>query len=388
MTDAVLACFLKALQLPAARLRATVFGCIERPKETSTATEQLLAILYKDHQAVNMREQHLLQEPDATASSGRTGTMVDRKRQIPQSAIDRLLNIEDDTLARVLPDALDHQRRITRTDINSSGDVEDNVMLDNSINQNTQDSKNSNNCTDQAVQNLLNKDMRWPLRPLAHHLAVAIYNWALEGQAPSHQPGSAAENVLQSMQQQEDLIVLAKPRSLSRPCSELRSTLAASFLTTNEAATVDAFDQLLCKATTSDLQWFLGMQRTVGTIDALPPLLRDLVQAFQAPNTPGGPSILTQGARAHSKHCHRDSTDCYWGVPSGSEHQKNALAKEVLCRLLTTATWMNTHCFSARLEVFELRTARGYGARWSKDGKFRGFLEPQAQDGHLVGWRH
>lgn len=31
----------------------------------------------------------------------------------------------------------------------------------------------------------------------------------------------------------------------------------------------------------------------------------------------------------------------------------------------------------------------GYGARWLHNGsEFRGFLEPQMEDGHLVGWRH
>ena len=31
----------------------------------------------------------------------------------------------------------------------------------------------------------------------------------------------------------------------------------------------------------------------------------------------------------------------------------------------------------------------GYGVRWLHDGsEFRGFLEPQMEDGHLVGWRH
>ena len=31
----------------------------------------------------------------------------------------------------------------------------------------------------------------------------------------------------------------------------------------------------------------------------------------------------------------------------------------------------------------------GYGARWTHDGaEFRGFVEPQMADGHLLGWRH
>lgn len=35
------------------------------------------------------------------------------------------------------------------------------------------------------------------------------------------------------------------------------------------------------------------------------------------------------------------------------------------------------------------RCSKGYGARWTIDGtKFRGFLEPQMEEGHSVGWRH
>ena len=31
----------------------------------------------------------------------------------------------------------------------------------------------------------------------------------------------------------------------------------------------------------------------------------------------------------------------------------------------------------------------GYGVRWLADGSsFRGFLEPQMEDGHAVGWVH
>ena len=41
------------------------------------------------------------------------------------------------------------------------------------------------------------------------------------------------------------------------------------------------------------------------------------------------------------------------------------------------------------LQVFEVRTAEGYGARWLADGsEFRGFLEPQMEEGHSKGWRH
>ena len=41
------------------------------------------------------------------------------------------------------------------------------------------------------------------------------------------------------------------------------------------------------------------------------------------------------------------------------------------------------------LFILEIRIEDGYGARWEVDGsKFRGFLEPQMEDGHQKGWKH
>lgn len=41
------------------------------------------------------------------------------------------------------------------------------------------------------------------------------------------------------------------------------------------------------------------------------------------------------------------------------------------------------------LGVFEVRNIEGYGLRWSQNGHtFRGFLEPQMENGHEVGWVH
>jgi hypothetical protein len=49
---------------------------------------------------------------------------------------------------------------------------------------------------------------------------------------------------------------------------------------------------------------------------------------------------------------------------------------------------LNSHRFCDG-EVFEARVAEGYGARWTADGaQFRGFLEPNALDGHERGWQH
>ena len=60
-----------------------------------------------------------------------------------------------------------------------------------------------------------------------------------------------------------------------------------------------------------------------------------------------------------------------------------------MVRLLDNASWTNCHMLPHGVEVFEVRVAQGYGARWSADGLvFRGFLEPVMADGHRLGWRH
>ncbi len=40
-------------------------------------------------------------------------------------------------------------------------------------------------------------------------------------------------------------------------------------------------------------------------------------------------------------------------------------------------------------KIYEVRNKEGYGVRWSLDGlQFRGFLEPQMENGHEKGWIH
>eukprot|EP00164_Ancoracysta_twista_P004073 GFYU01005469.1.p1 GENE.GFYU01005469.1~~GFYU01005469.1.p1 ORF type:complete len:432 (+),score=50.28 GFYU01005469.1:42-1337(+) len=144
------------------------------------------------------------------------------------------------------------------------------------------------------------------------------------------------------------------------------------------------------------------------------------------------PSLLTVGARALSKHFHRGDQR-WWGVLKGSETQKNAQAMDTLQRVLDHIVWANTHMLPHEVPVYEVRTAEGYGMRWSMQPQsrdasqsgpdtdvsdvddtrragtiqgsetvamdtvglspadvvqFRGFLEPQMADGHEKGWKH
>ncbi|CAK9859104.1 unnamed protein product [Sphagnum jensenii] len=132
----------------------------------------------------------------------------------------------------------------------------------------------------------------------------------------------------------------------------------------------------------------LGMRSTVGTIkDSLPPPKSALISSFSMLNNPNvAGSHITVGARALAKHVPRSSKG-WWGSFSGTESEKNELAKSMLKRLMKHAIWMNVHL--APFPTFEIRVSDGYGARWVADGsQFQGFLEPPMDDGYLKKWRH
>lgn len=178
----------------------------------------------------------------------------------------------------------------------------------------------------------------------------------------------------------------------------------------------------------------LSVRQTVGSVDAFPPSRETLLDAFVKPHCPR--AKLTVGARALAKHHHRDDTTSWWGKCTGSKSctslpfylwlpmlilslsflflslffrwgwkEQACTATDLqdprhcyldqytllACRSVVAATF---HFFSSplsqhNLQVVEMRTTEGYGARWLLDGmEFRGFLEPQMEDGHAVGWRH
>ncbi|CAM8901153.1 unnamed protein product [Rhodiola kirilowii] len=138
------------------------------------------------------------------------------------------------------------------------------------------------------------------------------------------------------------------------------------------------------------IQHLLGLTHTVGTIsEALPPPKSVLLSSFMLPCNPDATgSTLSHGAKALAKHANRDSSN-YWGTSSGNDSNKNQQALEVLNKLLAHCCWLNIHVVPPHEEVFEIRVADGYGARWTKDGnQFIGFLEPYMEDGHTKGWKH
>lgn len=131
----------------------------------------------------------------------------------------------------------------------------------------------------------------------------------------------------------------------------------------------------------------LGLRCTASSCAVLPPPRTTLLGAFTRQHCPQ--AKLSVGARALSKHCHRDSSQQWWGTSTGSEAAKNEHALGIAEKILDSAVWINIHIIPHDVRVLEVRLEEGYGMRWSGDGsEFRGFLEPQMEDGHSAGWRH
>ena len=141
----------------------------------------------------------------------------------------------------------------------------------------------------------------------------------------------------------------------------------------------------------------LGFRKTAGS-QAIPwPSYDELKDSFNQPHTvlteeqkqkrKNPPSPLTVGAKALTKHSGR-SSEGFWGKFRGSEKQKNIDANAKLEEILRDAVWINIHMIVKKEIIIECRIERGYGIRWTGDGRFRGFLEPQMDDGHAKGWKH
>ena len=183
-----------------------------------------------------------------------------------------------------------------------------------------------------------------------------------------------------------------------------------------------------------------GLAYTVGSaLGTTPPPIEECLAAYQIPNSAG----LTAGARAWSKHCHRSrplppnreisfdslvkdldesekggkskskneksASEGWWGNASGPISVINEKALALFWKIMNGATWKNLHWLPHQVLVYEVRIPEGYGMRWAQDLSqsidcaqgdnstqdlsqrpwiFRGFLEPQMENGHEVGWRH
>ncbi len=186
----------------------------------------------------------------------------------------------------------------------------------------------------------------------------------------------------------------------------------------------------------------LGIRNTVGSLIpcekrlfGLPSkkILLEAAGVFHKPKSSARQrqqQCMTVAAKARSKHAPRAIQDAsFFGVARGPVTIQNQQAEELVERLLVNCVWINCHVFGGLTKtkkdknkddnelftswVVEIRLEEGYGARWrveeyansdanenDKKGPtkasnsqrlvvtFRGFLEPQMEDGHERRWRH
>lgn len=178
-----------------------------------------------------------------------------------------------------------------------------------------------------------------------------------------------------------------KRTQMSEKITPLLTKLKMSWTEISCDEKVDELTSIIKILDIRGLLYLLNIRRTQGSVDSFPPPISILVASFNKKHNPN--AKLTVGARALSKHCHRDVTSEWWGVCVGSEEAKNEHANTILKHILEDASWINIHLLPHDLQVIEVRHADGYGARWSYDGTdFRGFLEPQMENGHAAGWKH
>ncbi|EAL65277.1 hypothetical protein DDB_G0284457 [Dictyostelium discoideum AX4] len=139
-----------------------------------------------------------------------------------------------------------------------------------------------------------------------------------------------------------------------------------------------------------NLLTMFGIRKTKLSLDTI--LLPGPIQLIKSSNLlhspPPATSKLTVSSRALSKHGIR-SKDSFWGSDKGPELVKNKRSEAVLIKILKEPTWINIHLLPHDIKILEIRNQQGYGLRWTADGCFfRGFLEPQMEGGHEIGWRH
>ncbi|KAL1191177.1 hypothetical protein V5N11_014241 [Cardamine amara subsp. amara] len=166
--------------------------------------------------------------------------------------------------------------------------------------------------------------------------------------------------------------------------------VVAIHLTKSVSQPCVALAHILSGLSYTGVQSLVGLSHTTGSIfDALPPPKSVLLSSFILPYNPKIKGCrLSHGARALAKHVDR-SSDGFWGVLDGTDWDKNRLAAEIINGFVDHSCWMNIHIVPPHGEVFEIRVAQGYGARWSREGtKFIGFLEPYTEDGHSMAWKH
>ena len=232
--------------------------------------------------------------------------------------------------------------------------------------------------SEELVSSLSTEVGKYPRYPLYMEISKKLLQWMENGDFPvkSNSCGLLTEGEF-----------VAERKEIVENVSPILTALKNSWTEITDAEKSRQLTLVIKLLGVRGLLDLLDIRHTQGSINIFPPPVEALIASFNEKHKPN--ANLTVGARALSKHCHRDVTSEWWGACAGSELAKNEHANTVVMRILGDASWINIHVLPHDLKVIEVRCAEGYGARWSHDGKdFRGFLEPQMEDGHAAGWKH
>jgi len=268
-------------------------------------------------------------------------------------------------LVSLLKDILEKEKTNTRDPFLEKEDIAELLQ---------EDERNTESAARQSI-------VGYPTRPLYRELGTRMQQWYDTGVCPVLElPNFDLLDEKLYMQNRQENIDIIRP--LLQGLKSLHS------LWTQDEKFY-SFRDVLVRLGKRGLLDILGLRKTIGSFDLWPPAREVLEATFCSRHSPQSESLLTVGARALAKHCHRDQTMSWWGNCTGSEQAKNDHAYAKMTNILDNAMWINIHQLPHDVKIIEARQENGYGVRWTFDGQqFRGFLEPQMIDGHDVGWRH
>ncbi|XP_078342093.1 uncharacterized protein LOC144627941 [Oculina patagonica] len=232
--------------------------------------------------------------------------------------------------------------------------------------------------SEESLSTLSTEVLKYPRYPLYMEISKKLYQWMENGEFPvkSEVCGLLTEGRF-----------VEERKEIAEKVSPILKALKISWTEITDAEKSHQLTSVIKILGVRGLLDLLNIRHTQGSVDIFPPPLATLIASFNEKHKLN--ANLTVGARALSKHCHRDVTSEWWGACVGCEQAKNEHANTIVMCILGDASWINIHKLPHDLKVIEVRCAEGYGARWSYDGKvFRGFLEPQMEDGHAAGWKH
>ncbi|CAI8054272.1 hypothetical protein GBAR_LOCUS29642 [Geodia barretti] len=147
----------------------------------------------------------------------------------------------------------------------------------------------------------------YPAYPLYIRLSACINHWLTTGRCPVLD--------LPAMHLLNEQESLAERSTRLEAAGHIVRDSTAHWRRWSEEEKQSALLKLLKSLGYRGVSDLIGVRRTVGSCDCLPPPIGVLMATFNSPHSPN--AKLSVGARALSKHCHRDTSHQWWGNCTG-----------------------------------------------------------------------